>query len=268
MAPTRAGRTAVLAPSAQLLPVGQTISITENTRVVARNFDNVTDRGKQSRVVGVDRIHWSGPVTAQFTTVRGDFDGDGSVTVRDVDLLFEELRRASPRSAFDLTDDNRVNTADRDELLRGILHTGYGDANLDRLFDSEDLLTLLQAGEYEDGIAGNSTWAEGDWNGDGEADSNDIVLAFQTGLYEIDPQAIGNHTAATVDWLFTQKLRTTRSTSGTTPGILGLEGWACVARELSPPCTFDHGSAGPRRTELPKVVKMISSGRAGSNTTR
>ncbi len=41
----------------------------------------------------------------------------------------------------------------------------------------------MQAGEYEDDVVGNSTFAEGDWNGDGEFDSGDIVLAFQTGNY-------------------------------------------------------------------------------------
>ena len=41
------------------------------------------------------------------------------------------------------------------------------------------MTAVFQAGEYEDNLVGNSTWAEGDWNGDGEFDSADLVLAFQ-----------------------------------------------------------------------------------------
>jgi hypothetical protein len=51
------------------------------------------------------------------------------------------------------------------------------------VFDSGDLVTVFVAGEYEDGIAGNSTFAEGDWNGDGEFDTGDLVDAFQRGHY-------------------------------------------------------------------------------------
>ncbi|MCA9213297.1 MAG: hypothetical protein KDB27_09545, partial [Planctomycetales bacterium] len=42
--------------------------------------------------------------------------------------------------------------------------------------------------EYEDGIAGNSTWATGDWNGDGDFDSSDFVAAFSEGGYEKGPK--------------------------------------------------------------------------------
>ncbi len=59
-----------------------------------------------------------------------------------------------------------------------------GDSNLDGLFDSSDLVTIFQAGEYEDALQDNSTWAEGDWNGDREFTSEDLVLAFQAGSYE------------------------------------------------------------------------------------
>ena len=47
----------------------------------------------------------------------------------------------------------------------------------------------LQAGEYDDDIAGNSTWNTGDWNGDGEFDSGDLVAAFQDGGFEQGPLA-------------------------------------------------------------------------------
>jgi hypothetical protein len=59
-----------------------------------------------------------------------------------------------------------------------------GDANTDGLFNSTDLVQVFQRGEYEDSVAGNSTWSDGDWNNDNEFDSGDLVAAFQTGKYE------------------------------------------------------------------------------------
>ena len=61
-----------------------------------------------------------------------------------------------------------------------------GDANLDGLFNSSDLVMVFQAGKYEDGIFQNASWEEGDWNDDGEFDSQDLVMAFQLGWYEQD----------------------------------------------------------------------------------
>ena len=48
---------------------------------------------------------------------------------------------------------------------------------------------VFQAGEHEDVIAGNSTWATGDWNGDGEFDSGDLIVAFQDAGFEAGPRA-------------------------------------------------------------------------------
>ncbi len=58
-----------------------------------------------------------------------------------------------------------------------------GDANRDGIFDSADLLLVFQAGEYEDGIAGNSSFEEGDWDGDGDFTSADLILALRSGGY-------------------------------------------------------------------------------------
>ena len=42
---------------------------------------------------------------------------------------------------------------------------------------------MFKAGKYEDGVDRNSTFDEGDWNGDGEFDSSDLLLAFKAGTY-------------------------------------------------------------------------------------
>ncbi len=78
-----------------------------------------------------------------------------------------------------------------------------GDSNHDGHFDSADFVAAFIAGEYEDGIDGNSTWEEGDWNRDGDFDSSDFVEAFKCGGYEA-PSLSGNritriHDAALVD---------------------------------------------------------------------
>jgi hypothetical protein len=59
-----------------------------------------------------------------------------------------------------------------------------GDANIDGIFNSTDLIDVLANGEYEDSIVGNSTWSEGDWTADNEFDSSDLIEALATGQYE------------------------------------------------------------------------------------
>ena len=58
-----------------------------------------------------------------------------------------------------------------------------GDSNFDGVFDSSDIVLVMQAGEYEDATPNNSTFAEGDWNGDGDFTTSDFVTAFAAGTY-------------------------------------------------------------------------------------
>jgi hypothetical protein len=113
----------------------------------------------------------------------GDFNADGSVDEMDLNLFCAALAGGNPSPAFDLTGDGVVDADDRDDLVQNQLRSTYGDANLDRVFNSTDLVEVFARGQYEDGVAGNSSWADGDWNCDGEFDTQDIVLAFQTGGY-------------------------------------------------------------------------------------
>ena len=62
----------------------------------------------------------------------------------------------------------------------------------DGQFGSEDLIRVFQVGKYEDGIAENADWTEGDWDGDQDFTSSDLIIAFQTGLYE-KPLAAAAH---------------------------------------------------------------------------
>jgi hypothetical protein len=59
-----------------------------------------------------------------------------------------------------------------------------GDANGDAVFNLADLVIVLQAGKYEDGIEDNASFEEGDWDGDGDFTSHDLVFAFQWETFE------------------------------------------------------------------------------------
>lgn len=58
-----------------------------------------------------------------------------------------------------------------------------GDVNDDGVFDSSDLVRVMQAGGYNDQLVANSVFETGDWNGDLEFNSADLVSAFSIGHY-------------------------------------------------------------------------------------
>jgi hypothetical protein len=122
------------------------------------------------------------PTPDDFRQITGDINGDGQVDVDDIHHLCEAMGQADPSA--DLDGSGQVDQTDLEILVRDVLGTDYGDANLDRVFNSSDLVQVFQAGEYEDALDSNSTWAEGDWNCDKEFNSSDLVVAFQTGSYE------------------------------------------------------------------------------------
>lgn len=120
----------------------------------------------------------------------GDFDNDHQYTVEDIDILAAALRNGEGNPAdYDLNNDGLISSADHKTLVEDLIRTFYGDSNLDSEFDSKDLIQVLAAGEYLDNYAGNSTWATGDWNGDGDFDPSDLTLCFQSGGYERGPRA-------------------------------------------------------------------------------
>ena len=70
-----------------------------------------------------------------------------------------------------------------------IFQAAAGDANGDGVFNSLDLLAVLEAGEFEDEVAANSSWTTGDWNLDGDFNREDIVAALTSGSYQQGPFA-------------------------------------------------------------------------------
>ena len=116
---------------------------------------------------------------------------DGTIDAADIDLLFTAIKDNQVEARFDINDDGAVDTSDRDAWIKDVKNTYVGDANLDGEFNSGDFVAVFGEGEYEDGVAGNSTWATGDWTGDMEFDSGDFVLAFTEGGYEMGPRPAG-----------------------------------------------------------------------------
>ena len=96
----------------------------------------------------------------------GDFDGNGLVNAADVDALATAVRLGAGGALFDLNNDGQVTFeinapggSDSDYLIRTILGTEYGDANLDGKVDITDLDLLGQSYGAESG------WLFGDFNG-------------------------------------------------------------------------------------------------------
>ncbi len=122
------------------------------------------------------------PGRVDLASAPADLNDDGQLNLGDIDYFATQLRSAIPDLALDLTGDGLVDNLDRNRLLAE-LGTTYGDSNLDGLFNSTDLIIVFAAGEYEDGIDGNSNWTDGDWNLDGDFTTTDLIVAFAAGGY-------------------------------------------------------------------------------------
>ena len=112
-----------------------------------------------------------------------DINGDDVLDAKDIDDLFAAVRENRPEDRLDLNHDQHVNHDDADFLIEAVLQSTTGDANLDGVFDSSDLVQIFAHGRYEDHTGDDAGWSGGDWNGDGVFDSADLVMAFQKGHY-------------------------------------------------------------------------------------
>ena len=111
--------------------------------------------------------------------------------LNEIQAVTQAIAAGTNSAELDYTRDGQVTAADRDYLLHFVLNTKRGDANLDGYFASDDLVTVFQYGQYEDTVAGNSTWVSGDWDGNGDFTSADLVAAFSEG-YDVTTAAALN----------------------------------------------------------------------------
>ncbi|MCA9215777.1 MAG: PEP-CTERM sorting domain-containing protein [Planctomycetales bacterium] len=114
----------------------------------------------------------------------GDVNGDGVCDAADIDAVAAAVRAGDTDAKYDLDGSGTVDSADHTHLVTVLKNTYIGDSNLDGEFNSSDFVAVFTVGEYEDGVDGNSTWADGDWNGDGDFTSGDFVAAFTDAGYE------------------------------------------------------------------------------------
>jgi hypothetical protein len=126
--------------------------------------------------------------TSGVSVVPGDFDGNGILDALDIDALTAASASGENQSQYDLNNDGLVNVADVNAWITGgdVYNSYSGDANLDREFNSGDLVTLFVAGKYETGNP--AVWTEGDFNGDGIFNTGDFVTALSGGGYEVGPR--------------------------------------------------------------------------------
>ena len=143
------------------------------------------DANTDGWVFGLDNVAVT--LLSDVAELAGDFNGDGSLGIDDLDTLSLAIQANSVDSVYDLDDSGQVDLADRMHWVTHIKQTWIGDTNLDGEVNSGDLIAVFQEGKYETGQ--QAGWAEGDWDGDGVFGSGDLVAAFQDGGYEQGPRA-------------------------------------------------------------------------------
>ncbi len=72
-----------------------------------------------------------------------------------------------------------------------------GDANGDGAFDTQDLVAVFAAGGYENGTGADADWTTGDWDLDQDFTSSDLVAAFAAGAFE-QPSLLSDPSAPVV----------------------------------------------------------------------
>ena len=114
--------------------------------------------------------------------VNGDVNDDGRIDVNDIDHIVDGILGQVPTDGLDLDGSSVVDANDVIYLVKNILKTSIGDANLDGVFGSGDMVEVFIAGKYE--TEQDAGWGEGDWNSDGRFNTRDLVAAFQDGGYD------------------------------------------------------------------------------------
>ena len=112
------------------------------------------------------------PTPGQYTAdpeVMADLTGDTVVDGRDIDVLRDIVRRGIT-SYGDLDKNGSVNDDDVNFLIRDVIGTELGDANLDGFVDGSDF-NIWNDNKFESCA---KSWSHGDFNGDQVVDATDF----------------------------------------------------------------------------------------------
>ena len=113
------------------------------------------------------------------TWILGDFNGDQVLDLIDIDALIAEIASGGNTLRFDLTDDQRVDLADRDTwlMIAGALNLpsqnpySLGDANLDGAVDGTDF-GIWNTHKF----TVTAAWSTADFNADALVDGSDFSI--------------------------------------------------------------------------------------------
>ena len=65
----------------------------------------------------------------------------------------------------------------------GVFQAAPGDTDGNRKVEGQDILNILQAGLFGDGVTPEANWGNGDFNADGKISGEDILALLSTGLF-------------------------------------------------------------------------------------
>ncbi len=110
------------------------------------------------------------PGTVSYAgSLAGDFSGDGTITLADLEMLVAAITIGHDSAAYDLNGDQALNSADVAYLVHEIVNPIAGDFNWDDVVDESDYLTWKQS-------YGSTLLLNSDANGDGVVNAADFLV--------------------------------------------------------------------------------------------
>ena len=109
--------------------------------------------------------------TPGASITAGDFDGNGTLELADVDQLTTELAAGSQNIDFDVDGDQLVSHNDLRHWIEVLKGTVIGDADLSGASDAVDFSVW-----NNERFTFSSAWSDGDFNADGRVDFRDFNL--------------------------------------------------------------------------------------------
>ncbi len=124
-------------------------------------------------------------IRTKTEAIPGDLNNDLILDVQDIDLLTAASAIGTGPPSYDVNNDGAIDGQDVNYWAKNLKGTWIGDANVDGLFNTTDLVQVLTAGKYEQNV--DAVWSEGDWDGNGRFGTSDLVVALTDGGYEQGP---------------------------------------------------------------------------------